>query len=358
MMKKSEISKLIRPNIRSLKSYGAKEIRCKVKLDANESPFSPLPAEKLAANGKLLPPLNRYPDPEGKELKKILAKQLGVSANKILLGNGSDEIISCLITTIGGPVMFPVPTFSMYGIISAALGEKTIAVPLDKEFDLDTEKILAAIKKEKPKLVFLSSPNNPTGNCFSSDRISKIIRASVGIVVVDEAYLPFAGRKGFLPMLRDFPNLVILKTMSKIGFAALRLGYMIADEAITSELEKVRLPYNVNSLSQAVAVMGMKNPGLMEKQTREVVSERERLMKALSSIAGVKTFPSEANFILFRTPDADITFDILLKHGILIKNMNMAIPNSMRVTVGNRKENDLFINALRKAIRHIKREAK
>jgi histidinol-phosphate aminotransferase len=358
MMKKSEISRLIRPNIRALKCYGAKEIRCKVKLDANESPFSPLPVSKLSTGRKLLLAFNRYPDPEGKALKNVISKNLGVPPKNILLGNGSDEIIYYLITTIGGPVLFPIPTFVMYDIISRGLGEKALPVPLDENFDLDVKTVLAAIKKEKPKLIFLSSPNNPTGNCFSSDRILKIIKASKGIVVVDEAYLPFADNEGFLPLLNDYPNLVIMKTLSKIGFAALRVGFMIADETLISEIEKVRLPYNVNVLSQYIATMGLKNLRLVDARVREIKSERDRIMQELSSIADVRTYPSDANFIMFRVPDSGAVFNGLLKHGILIKDLNKVIQNAMRVTVGTRKENDLFISALKKVFREIKREAK
>jgi histidinol-phosphate aminotransferase len=358
MMKKTDLSALIRPNVRSLKAYEAKEIRCKVKLDANESPFSLLTAEMIAGDRRLILALNRYPDPEGKALKSALAKKLGVTAKSILLGNGSDEIIYYLITTLGGPVLFPTPTFVMYGIIARTLGEKAIAVPLDSDFDLDMDKMLAAIKKKRPRLIFLASPNNPTGNCFSAERILKIIGASKGIVVVDEAYQPFASRQGFLPLLRDYPNLVILRTMSKIGFASLRVGYMIADELLTTEIEKVRLPYNLNTLSQSIALIGIKQMKLVEAQVREIASERERLMIALSSIKEVTPFPSEANFILFRVPDTDKIFDKLLKQGILIKNMNKVIRHSMRVTVGTRMENDLFIKALNKAFKEITREAK
>jgi histidinol-phosphate aminotransferase len=354
MMKKSEISNLIRPNIRALKSYGAKEIRCKVKLDANESPFSPLPVGKLATGRKLLPAFNRYPDPEGKELKKVISKKLGVPAKNILLGNGSDEIIYYLITTIGGPVLFPVPTFVMYDIIARGLGEKALPVPLDVNFDLDIKMILASIKKENPKLIFLSSPNNPTGRCFSADRILKIIRASKGIVVVDEAYLPFADSKGFLPLLKDYPNLIIMKTLSKIGFAALRVGFMMADETLISEIEKVRLPYNVNALSQYIATMGLINSRLVDIRVREIISERKRIMKQLSAMEDVEPYPSDANFIMIRVPDSDTVFNNLLKQGILIKNLNGVIPNAVRVTVGNPKENDLFIAALRKTMKNLK----
>ncbi len=357
-MKKTDIIKLIRPNVRSLKAYEAKEIKCRIKLDANESPFSPLPADLVARDKKLFAALNRYPDPEGKALKKALAGENGVTSKSILLGNGSDEIIYYLITTLGGPVLFPTPTFVMYGIIARALGEKAISVPLDSGYDLDMDKMLKAIKKEKPRLIFLASPNNPTGNCYSAERILKIIEASKGIVVVDEAYQPFASRQGFLPLLKDYPNLVILRTMSKIGFASLRVGYMIADESLTAEVEKVRLPYNLNTLSQAMALMGIKQMKLVDATVRKITSERERLMKALSSIQGVTPCPSEANFILFRVSDPDMVFDKLLKQGILIKNMNGIIRNAMRITVGTRAENDLFIKALNKAVMEINREAK
>jgi histidinol-phosphate aminotransferase len=357
-MKKADIIKLVRPNIRSLKAYAAKEICCRIKLDANESPFSPLPAEIIACKKQLFAALNRYPDPEGKALKNALAKKMGITPKSILLGNGSDEIIYYLITTLGGPVLFPTPTFVMYGIIACTLGEKAVAVPLDGEYDLDLDKMLAAIKKEKPRIIFLASPNNPTGNCFSAERILKIIEASKGIVVVDEAYQPFASRQGFLPLLGDYPNLIILRTMSKIGFASLRVGYMIADETLTAEIEKVRLPYNLNTLSQAIAVMGIKQMRLVEARIRDITSERGRLMKALSSIKGVTPFPSEANFILFRVPDADAVFEKLLKQGILIKNINGIIRNTMRVTVGTRTENDLFIKALGKAFKEITGGAK
>ncbi|HTZ17641.1 MAG TPA: aminotransferase class I/II-fold pyridoxal phosphate-dependent enzyme, partial [Dissulfurispiraceae bacterium] len=185
MMKRFDLSKLIRPNVRALRAYEAREIPCRVKLDANESPYSPLPPEKLFSGKDILCLLNRYPDPQAVELKKALARSLKLSEKNILFGNGSDELIYYLVTTLGGPVLFPVPTFVMYGVISQALSEKALPVPLDGNFDLDIKQMLAVIKNQKPKLIFLSSPNNPTGNCFSADLIMKIIEASKGIVVVD-----------------------------------------------------------------------------------------------------------------------------------------------------------------------------
>jgi histidinol-phosphate aminotransferase len=341
-----DIKKFVRPNIRSLSAYEAKDIPCKVKLDANESPYGFKDALKVVKSINT----NRYPDPAAKELKKLVSMELRLRTENIMHGNGSDELIYYLITTFGGPVLYPIPTFSMYGIISQALGEKRIAIPLDKEFDLELEKILKAIKKEKPKLIFLSSPNNPTGNCFSSDRILKIIEVSNGIVVVDEAYQPFASDKGFMPMLKDYKNLVIMRTLSKIGLAGLRVGFLIADGEIINEVNKVRLPFNLNSLSQAVAVKVLKNKKALKSYTKSIISERGRLFSEIAKIKGIKPYPSEANFILFRVKEPDKIYKRLLKKGILVRNMNGVVNNCLRVTVGTPEENRIFLNAIKEVI--------
>lgn len=341
-----DIKKFVRPNIRSLSAYEAKDIPCKVKLDANESPYGFKDALKVVKSINT----NRYPDPAAKELKKLVSRELRLRTENIMHGNGSDELIYYLITTFGGPVLYPVPTFSMYGIISQAFGEKRIAIPLDKEFDLELEKILKAIKKQKPKLIFLSSPNNPTGNCFSSDRILKIIEVSNGIVVVDEAYQPFASDKGFMPMLKDYKNLVIMRTLSKIGLAGLRVGFLIADGEIINEVNKVRLPFNLNSLSQAVAVKVLKNKKALKSYTKSIISERGRLFSEMAKIKGIKPYPSEANFILFRVKEPDKIYKRLLKRGILVKNMNGVVNNCLRVTVGTPEENRIFLNAMKEVI--------
>ena len=341
-----DIKKFVRPNIRSLSAYEAKDIPCKVKLDANESPYGFKDALKVVKSINT----NRYPDPAAKELKKLVSMELRLRTENIIHGNGSDELIYYLITTFGGPVLYPVPTFSMYGIISQAIGEKRIAIPLDKEFDLELEKILKAIKKQKPKLIFLSSPNNPTGNCFSSDRILKIIEVSNGIVVVDEAYQPFASDKGFMPMLKDYKNLVIMRTLSKIGLAGLRVGFLIADGEIINEVNKVRLPFNLNSLSQAVAVKVLKNKKALKSYTKSIISERGRLFSEMAKIKGIKPYPSEANFILFRVKEPDKIYKRLLKRGILVRNMNGVVNNCLRVTVGTPEENRIFLNAMKEVI--------
>jgi histidinol-phosphate aminotransferase len=334
-----DIKKLVKPNIRSLRAYQAEEIPCSLKLDANESPYG-----VKALKGVMT---NRYPDPEAKALRKLIAKQYKVKTENILHGNGSDELIYYLINTFGGPVLFPTPTFSMYGIISQSLNEKAVGIPLNKNFNLDTKEMLKAVKSKKPKLIFLASPNNPTGNSFSYDRIEKIIRQSKGLVVVDEAYQAFSSKKSFLPLLKKYKNLVILTTLSKVGLAALRVGFMIAHEDIVNEVNKVRLPFNVNALSQELAVNTLKKGSLTGPKIKTIVSERKRLVKQMKKIDGIEPYPSDANFILFKAADADALYRMLIKEGILIRNMKSAVGGCLRVTVGSPKENTLFLKILR-----------
>ena len=343
------LNKLIRPNIISLSAYQAKDIPCKVKLDANESPFGFRITQEIIQSIQT----NRYPDPEAKSLKKAIAKDLKISPENILQGNGSDELIYYLITVFGGPVLYPVPTFSMYGIIAHALGEKRIAVPLDHVFDLDLNRILLKIRKNKPKLIFLSSPNNPTGNCFSADRMLKIIEAAAGkaIVVVDEAYQPFASNRGLIPMLRDYDHIVIMRTLSKIGLAGLRVGFLIAGEEIIREVNKVRLPFNLNSFSQAVALEAIKNKTLLRRDMQTIISERGRLFRELFRIKGITPYPSEANFILFRVAEPDRVYGNLLKRGVLVRNMKGVVDGCLRVTVGTPGENEAFLKAIRIAVK-------
>ncbi len=347
-----DIKKLVKQNVYSLSAYEAKHIPCKIKLDANESPYG-LPSRVLSdllsiKSHGLFKTLNRYPDPRAIDLRKAASKYFEVNSDMLLHGNGSDELIYYLIATFGGPVLYPVPTFSMYGIISQALGEKKIEINLDENFDLDVERILLIIKKEKPRLIFLSSPNNPTGNCFSVDKILRIIELTEekSIVIVDEAYQPFSSDKGFIPMLDDYKNLVLMRTLSKIGLAGLRVGFLIADKNIINEVNKVRLPFNLNSLSQAIAKMVLGNKKMLKEYIKSIVSERDKLYHEMTKIKGVEPYPSEANFILFRVKDADKVFNKLLKRGILVRNMKGIVNGCLRVTVGTPEENRIFLKAL------------
>ena len=340
-----DIRKFVRPNIALLKAYEAKEIPCRVKLDANESPYGFDNACKALKSV----PTNRYPDPEALSLKKRIAQELRIKPDMILQGNGSDELIYYLIAAFGGPVLYPVPTFSMYGIIAQALDQKKTEVPLDGQFDLDMKRMLSEIRKEKPKMIFLSSPNNPTGNCFSSDRILKIVdtTASKSLVVVDEAYQPFASERGFIPLLKDYENLVILRTLSKIGLAGLRVGFLIAGEEIIREVNKIRLPYNLNALSQALALEVLKDKKRLRNNVRSIISERDRLFRELSKIGGIAPYPTEANFVLFRVKDAGRIYRELLKKGVLVRDMKGVVDGCIRVTVGSPAENRIFLDALR-----------
>jgi histidinol-phosphate aminotransferase len=251
----------------------------------------------------------------------------------------------------------------MYGIITQALGEEKIQIPLDKEFDLDLKRILDTIRKEKPKLIFLSSPNNPTGNCFSSDRILKIIDLTSSLltrhsslVVVDEAYQPFSSNKGLLPLLKDYKNLVFMRTLSKIGLAGLRVGFLIADKEIINEVNKVRLPFNLNSLSQAIAIEALKDRKTFQNHISAIASEREKLFVELKKMDGVTPYPSEANFILFRVSNSDRVYKGLLEKGVLVRNMRGVVDGCLRVTVGTPGENKIFLNTLKKVSKSTQQE--
>ncbi len=337
-----DIKNLAKPNIRSLSAYQAEEIPCRVKLDANESPYGFRALKSVMTN--------RYPDPEAKDLRKLVARDYRVKTGNILHGNGSDELIYNLITTFGGPVLYPVPTFSMYGIISQALDENRIEIPLNSEFDLDIDKTLALIKKRKPKLIFLSSPNNPTGNCFSPDKIFRVIKQSKGLVVVDEAYQPFSGQNRFLPLLKKYKNLIVLRTLSKIGLAGLRVGFMIAGTGIINEVNKVRLPFNLNSLSQNVAIEALRNKKQLRSFISSIISERKSLSGEMKKMEGVEVYPSDANFILFKVKNADNIYNTLLKKGILLRNMKGIFEGCLRVTVGTPKENTAFLIAMKQLL--------
>lgn len=338
---------IVRENIKKLSPYQAKEIPCKIKLDANESPF-PVKLSDFISEVNI--PLNRYPDPEALKLRKVLAKRMKVPYTNLMIGNGSDELIYYLILTFGGPVLYPVPTFAMYGIIAQSVGIKKIESKLDSNFDINEKEMINLIKTEKPRLIFISSPNNPTGNTFSADKILKIIdaaRKNSSIVVIDEAYQPFCSDRGFLPFLKDFDNLTILRTLSKIGLAGLRVGYLIGNENLLNEVNKVRLPYNVDALTQYIATAALSNFYIQIKNfITEIVRERNMLQKELSKIKGVTVFPSEANFILFKLKNSQNVYTKLTKAGILIRDMSSNIKNALRVTVGTKEENKEFLRVL------------
>ncbi|MBF0317023.1 MAG: histidinol-phosphate transaminase [Nitrospirae bacterium] len=330
---------ITRSNIKQLRPYSAVEIFCRVKLDANEAPYGLVP-------GPMTIETNRYPDPEAVVLRRYLAQTLDVATENIILGNGSDEVIYHLITSLGGPVLYPAPTFVMYDIIARTLAETSVSVPLGYNFDLNATATIEAIRRDNPRLIFLSSPNNPTGNSFNQDVILEILRQSKGIVVVDEAYQPYSTMPSMISMIPHYKNLYVMRTLSKVGLAALRVGLLVGAAEGIEELNKVRLPYNVNTLSQAMALMALKDGGLIEQNIRTVFAERQRLFEGLTRLNGITAYPSDANFILIKTDDAKTLHQTLLGDGILVKDMTSTLEDCLRITIGRPEENTELLHAL------------
>jgi histidinol-phosphate aminotransferase len=348
--RKKEISSLIKPAVRKLAAYHVDETKVRIKLDAMENPF-PLPAAVRREIAKIAGsvPVNLYPDPSAKELKKSIAALWGMKPDQMILGNGSDELIQAIILAFGGPVLVPVPTFAMYDITSRALAQKVVEVPLGENFDIDADAVIRKTKSSKAKVLFLACPNNPTGNRFSDGAIRKILDNSHAAVVIDEAYFSFSG-KTWLPQLASHPNMILLRTLSKIGFAGLRIGALVASREIIAELSKIRLPYNINSMSQAVAAAALRHTKVLDSQISVLISEREKLYNELQDIDSVVAYPSETNFILIRTEsDATRVQQKLKARGILIKNLNRPGPlkNCLRVTIGTPDENREFLKNLK-----------
>jgi histidinol-phosphate aminotransferase len=350
------IKDLVEKGIFKQSGYIAPEVTGAIKMDANENPISlqePLKKKLMEEMGRV--DLNRYPVAGAPELRNRFAQYYGVDKDMVMLGNGSDELIQTLCLTLKGKikgVLVPVPTFSMYKIIAVNTGNKVVEIPLDKNFDLDCDAIIGRMKANFPALVFLSYPNSPTGNLFSRDKIEAIIKKTPGIVVVDEAYASFSGQT-LLPLLKKYDNLVFLNTLSKLGLASMRLGFLIGNRDIVAQLDKVRLPYNVNSLSQIAANFFLDYQDEFSRQVAEIIKRREELYLGLKEIAGIKLYPSQSNFIFFSCAfDSNRIYNKLVAEGIIVKNLNISplMPNCMRVTVGNRKENEAFLRALKSVI--------
>ena len=345
---------LVRPEILALKAYPVPSSDGMVKLDAMENPYSlpdGLRRELAAALARV--DVNRYPTPSPQKLRDAIARRMNVPAGmEVLLGNGSDELIQMLITALARPgaaLMYPSPTFVMYSMGATFSGMRAAAVPLRDDFSLDADAFITRLQAEKPALVFLAYPNNPTGVLYPEADVVKIIRACRGLVVVDEAYHVFAG-KSFLPRLAEFDNLVVIRTVSKLGLAGIRLGYLVGRPEWVAQLDKVRPPYNVSVLTQAAALFMLERLEVLEEQAARIRSERKTLGEALKALKGITVFPSEANFFLIRVPDADRTYTALREQKVLVRNLNPGIRNCLRVTVGTPDENRILVTALREAL--------
>ena len=348
---------LIRDEIRSLNAYPVPDATGLVKLDAMENPYA-LPAELREELGRIAQDaaLNRYPDATAKALKARLRSSMQVPPGmEILLGNGSDELIQILAMAIAKPgatILSLEPSFVMYKMIAAFAGVSYVGVPLRPDFTLDLDATLAAIAAHQPALIFIAYPNNPTGNLFDATALQRILDAAPGLVVLDEAYHVFA-LHSFMSQLPRYPNLLVMRTLSKLGLAGLRLGFLVGSPAWLKQLDKLRLPYNINVLTQQVAERVLAYPEILEQQAAAIREARTRLVQALEKIAGIEVFPSAANFILLRLPSADKVFEVLKQRGILIKNLSRAhaqLHNCLRVTVGTADENQQFLTSLNSSL--------
>jgi histidinol-phosphate aminotransferase len=336
-----------------------------VKLDAMENPYElPDPLRRELANRLAEAVLNRYPVASYSTLKQKICAKLGVpDGYGVILGNGSDEIISIIaMATARQPdgntrravMMAPIPAFVMFQRSAQFAGMDYVGVPLKADFSLDREAMLAAIEKHKPAVVFLAYPNNPTGNLYDEDDMIAIIEAlgDTGLAVVDEAYQPFA-RTSFMDRLPQYPNLMVMRTLSKLGLAGIRLGYLAAAPALLQQFDKVRPPYNVNVLTQVAAEFALDHVEVLDEQAALLNQARGELAAALAALPGVTVFPSSANFITLRVPDAERTCAKLFAERVLIKNlskMHELLANCIRVTVSTPEENSVFLNALKASL--------
>lgn len=355
----SKINRWVRAPIRALAAYHVPDAAGFIKLDAMENPYT-WPPQMVEAWSRLLRevPLNRYPDPAAQELKQQLQLNMQVPAGcELLLGNGSDELIQMILMAVSGPdrvVLAPEPGFVMYRMIATFLNMPYVGVPLRNDFTLDAQAMLAAITAHQPAVIFLAYPNNPTGNLFADADIEAIIKASEGLVVIDEAYHAFAG-KSWMQRIPQYDNVLVMRTVSKMGLAGLRLGLLAGHPAWLTEFDKVRLPYNINVLTQASAKFALQHQAVLDEQTNRIRQDRELLLADLKQLAGIEVFPSQANFILFRTAagKANAVFQTLKQHKVLIKNLSHAgaqLTDCLRVTVGAPEENSAFMHALRVAV--------
>jgi histidinol-phosphate aminotransferase len=351
------LKRVVRDDIRALAAYHVQDASGMIKLDAMENPYG-LPEDVRAEIGAIAAAtvLNRYPDAEAAELRARLRAAMGVPEGMdVLVGNGSDEIIQmlCQICARPGAVVLGVePSFAMFPMVAQTCGLHFVGVPLEPDFGLDAEAVLAAMAQHRPALSFFAYPNNPTGNLFDAAGLERIVRAATGLVVVDEAYHPFA-QASFMPRLRELPNLLVMRTLSKLGLAGLRLGLIAGRPEWLAEIGKVRLPYNLNVLSQRIAARMLELHPILDAQAASIRRDRARLSERMRAIAGVEVFPSDANFILFRVARAEQVFEGIKRRKVLIKKLAGAHPalrDCLRVTVGTPDENDAFVGALKASI--------
>jgi len=348
---------IVRPDILSMSSYHVPDSAGLVKLDAMENPYR-LPEALRAELGRLLAEvaINRYPVPSYSRLKALIRTRLGVPPGfDVILGNGSDELITLLsvaTATPGATAIAPAPSFVMYDMSTRFAGSRFVGVPLAADFGLDLDAMLSAIARHRPAVVYLAYPNNPTGNCFDDVAIDALLRAAPGVVVLDEAYQPFA-LDSWMPRLPAYPNLLVMRTVSKLGLAGIRLGYLAGARPWLDQLEKVRPPYNVSVLTEAAAEFALEHLQVLDEQAARIRADREVLAARLAAMPGLRVFASRANFLLVRAGDGPALWHALRERGVLVKDvgrMHPSLANCLRVTVGAPDENAALVAALGQAL--------
>jgi len=358
-MLENQIKKIIKTSVLDAKAYHVPKSSDVIKLDAMENPYV-WPEEIKSSWSTYLQQaeLNRYPDASTSELREKLSAILDLPDDTAMMfGNGSDELIQIIMLALNkksNVVMAPEPGFVMYRLLSSLLELDYVGVSLNDDFSLNLPLMLETIKEKQPAVIFIAWPNNPTGNMFEQESIEEVIKAAPGLVVIDEAYHVFA-QKSMVSCLQKYSNVLLMRTLSKLGLAGLRLGILFGAKEWISELEKLRLPYNIGTLNQLSANFIIENISLLEKQAGQIRDDRRFVFNSLSDIDGIEAWPSEANFILFRVAhkSGEFVHAELLKNKILIKNLHGTHPlleNCLRVTIGTKEENDAFLSTLKKII--------
>ncbi|EAR10155.1 histidinol-phosphate transaminase [Reinekea blandensis] len=351
----THVTRWVNPTIGALKAYPVPDSTGLLKLDAMENPFVwPEAMQREWAELMSATHVNRYPHPDAPDVKAGIAEVFDVPEGvDILLGNGSDELIQLIAMAVNGKgrtIMAPEPSFVMYQMVARYLSMEYVGLPLTDTFEIDIEQTLRRIEAEDPAVIFLAQPNNPTGNLWGDEKLRRILESARGLVVIDEAYTAFT-EADYLDWLSDFPNLLVMRTFSKVGLAGLRLGMLFGHAAWIEQINKCRLPYNINSLTQATAAFALKHFSVFENQTQELVRQRRQLSAQLAELPGLTVFPSEANFILVRTQpgQADLLHAGLKDRGILIKKLHGSHPSledCLRVNVSSADENRQLLDAL------------
>jgi histidinol-phosphate aminotransferase len=353
----SLIERFIRRDIQGMHAYAVQPSAGLVKLDTMENPHRLPPALREALGRRLAEvALNRYPAERGNVLRAALARHAGMPEGcDILLGNGSDEIISLLSMACdipGAVALAPLPGFVMYEMSAKLMGLRFVGVPLTADFELDGAAMLAAIRESQPALVYLAYPNNPTANLWDDTVIDQVIDAAPGLVVMDEAYQPFAARDS-MARLKRHPKVLLMRTMSKFGLAGVRIGYLIGRSELIAEIDKLRPPFNISVLNCETALFALEHADEYARQAASLRSERERLQAAIRAMPGAQPYPSEANMILVRVADSKRTFEGMKARGVLVKNiagLHPLLTNCVRLTVGTPEENTLMIDALKASL--------